>query len=411
MSSVKAQENNWTVVDSISLSGAQYLSHIAIQNEKAYVSRYPNLVTILDLNMKSEIANITFAPYTNCWTGYIAFYGDSAYATLYNLGSNGKLAVINTITNSVQSYVSVGPDPYGVATHNGRVYVTNYVDWADGDSSTVKVIDINTLQVIDTIEVGKLPYGIVIDSVTNKAYVSNQHSESNSVSVFNTITGDSIKTIPMYNQPRGMTITNGKVYVTNSVNPTSSPVKVIDINNDNVIQTIMVGRDAIGIASYGRNVFVANQSSYSISVIDTASNTVIATVPLGNAPYGIAVNSQTGKVYAAMQTNRQIKEIENTTVGISEKTNKLPNAFVLFENFPNPFNPTTVIGYQLTESSKVVLKIYNTLGQEIRLLVDEMKSKGNHTSVWDGKDNKGNMVSSGVYLYQLQAGQSWLTKK
>ena len=82
----------------------------------------------------------------------------------------------------------------------------------------------------------------------------------------------------------------------------------------------------------------------------------------------------------------------------------LPDRFVLDQNVPNPFNPATVIGYQLPEAGRVRLAIYNLLGQEVRVLVDERMEAGSFTATWDGADALGRRVASGVYLYRIQAG-------
>jgi len=82
----------------------------------------------------------------------------------------------------------------------------------------------------------------------------------------------------------------------------------------------------------------------------------------------------------------------------------VPEKYSLEQNYPNPFNPETEIRFQLPEASQVVVRIFNTLGQEIRTLTDREYESGFHTIRWDSKDNKGNAMSSGIYLYQLQTG-------
>jgi hypothetical protein len=83
-----------------------------------------------------------------------------------------------------------------------------------------------------------------------------------------------------------------------------------------------------------------------------------------------------------------------------------PSDFALFQNHPNPFNPSTEIRFQLPEAGHVIVRIFNALGQEIRRLADEQYGAGVHSVRWDGKDNAGNAVASGVYLYQLQVVDS-----
>ena len=89
----------------------------------------------------------------------------------------------------------------------------------------------------------------------------------------------------------------------------------------------------------------------------------------------------------------------------------VPGDFFLFQNHPNPFNPETEIRFQLPEASHVVIRIINTLGQEIRILAERQYETGYHNVRWDGKDNNGNLVSSGIYLYQLKAGAFSQIKK
>lgn len=85
--------------------------------------------------------------------------------------------------------------------------------------------------------------------------------------------------------------------------------------------------------------------------------------------------------------------------------------FGLYQNYPNPFNPSTAISYQLSAVSEVTLKIYDLLGREVATVVNGIGTPGKHTAVWDGKNDRGESVSSGIYLYQLRAGTSVVTRK
>ena len=88
-----------------------------------------------------------------------------------------------------------------------------------------------------------------------------------------------------------------------------------------------------------------------------------------------------------------------------ENGNAVPQTFALYQNYPNPFNPETSIRYQVPENTHVTLEIYNIQGQKIRHLVNEEKSAGYYTIVWDGKNDSNVGVSSGVYILQMKAGQ------
>lgn len=83
-----------------------------------------------------------------------------------------------------------------------------------------------------------------------------------------------------------------------------------------------------------------------------------------------------------------------------------PTEFALLQNFPNPFNPDTTIGYELAESADVTLQIYNVVGQVVRtLMAAEPRSVGRYQIRWDGMDDRGTPVSSGIYFYQISAGK------
>jgi len=84
---------------------------------------------------------------------------------------------------------------------------------------------------------------------------------------------------------------------------------------------------------------------------------------------------------------------------------------VLFDNYPNPFNPNTKITYVLPADSKVNLSVYNVLGQKVKTLLDEHQTAGEWSVIWDGKDSRGKRVSSGVYFYKLKADKFTQTKK
>lgn len=85
--------------------------------------------------------------------------------------------------------------------------------------------------------------------------------------------------------------------------------------------------------------------------------------------------------------------------------------FKLLQNTPNPFNPTTAIKYQLPQNSFVTIKIYDNLGREVATLINEERAAGSHIVYWNGKDNFGQTVSSGIYLYKLTAGNFTETRK
>jgi hypothetical protein len=89
----------------------------------------------------------------------------------------------------------------------------------------------------------------------------------------------------------------------------------------------------------------------------------------------------------------------------------IPGEFALHPNFPNPFNPTTMIAYDLPDASDVQLDIYDLMGRNINTVVNQNQSAGRHFVTWNANDYLGNQVSAGVYLYRLQAGNKIFTRK
>jgi hypothetical protein len=89
-----------------------------------------------------------------------------------------------------------------------------------------------------------------------------------------------------------------------------------------------------------------------------------------------------------------------------------PKSFALLQNYPNPFNPETYISLALPVASPVSLRIYNVAGQLVKTLVDgEEMSAGVHVVRWDGRNNNGEEVASGIYFYKMSAGEFHATKK
>ncbi|MEN8007837.1 MAG: FlgD immunoglobulin-like domain containing protein [Candidatus Krumholzibacteriota bacterium] len=89
----------------------------------------------------------------------------------------------------------------------------------------------------------------------------------------------------------------------------------------------------------------------------------------------------------------------------------LPAGIRLAEAVPNPFNPSTRLGFEIAEAGPVRLRIFDPAGRLVAVLVDESLAAGTHEAVWNGRDSRGRMASAGVYLYQLEAGGSATTRR
>jgi hypothetical protein len=114
--------------------------------------------------------------------------------------------------------------------------------------------------------------------------------------------------------------------------------------------------------------------------------------------------------------NFEIEDIQFSTkygsmMRVSVDESSMPRSFQLHQNYPNPFNPQTEISFNLPYNGEIKLSVFNILGQEVKLLVDGRLEAGHHAVVWDGRDNSGTSVSSGIYFYRLKAGEFMARKK
>lgn len=126
----------------------------------------------------------------------------------------------------------------------------------------------------------------------------------------------------------------------------------------------------------------------------------------GNRGVVYAGRSLTTNYYGLYFDNQQWTDIEDE---IAQEA--LPGEFSLSDNYPNPFNPETKIGYFVPRACRVRLEVFNLLGQKIRTLVNEHQTVGNREVSWDGRNQAGDQVASGVYFYKLNAEDFTQTKK
>jgi len=96
---------------------------------------------------------------------------------------------------------------------------------------------------------------------------------------------------------------------------------------------------------------------------------------------------------------------------IPDETMNTPDKFHLYQNYPNPFNPETTIKFQLSKTSDVTLRIFNINGQEIKTIVNKEYPPGNYSFIWDGTNNSGVKVSSGLYIYTIRTGTGFIQSK
>ncbi len=131
---------------------------------------------------------------------------------------------------------------------------------------------------------------------------------------------------------------------------------------------------------------------------------------------GSKSTSKTGAVdslrnYARLIRDRFGSNMNEIVVSIHDEPVHQRSSIAMLNNYPNPFNPATVIHYHLNLNSHVSLKIYNILGQEVCTLINGYEAAGYKQVMWDGKDDSGRAVCSGIYVSRLKAGKNVKTQK
>jgi hypothetical protein len=181
---------------------------------------------------------------------------------------------------------------------------------------------------------------------------------------------------------RSRCITGGTIAVKLAIPGTARIGDTLEVTIDSVIHTAVIGAN-------GR----ANLSTGGFSV---GTHTVELTDPDCFDPISVLCR-------AGLAKEGEFWE--------DEETLEAPTASILFDNYPNPFNPSTTFRYGLSEPGPVSLRIYNTLGQLVVTAVDAYQNEGYHEIFWDGRNDSGSPVASGIYIYRLTAGGFTATKR
>jgi fibronectin type 3 domain-containing protein len=165
--------------------------------------------------------------------------------------------------------------------------------------------------------------------------------------------------------------------------------------------SVIAGVRMTALDAQGRVVGIGNTDSHGAYILDAVAPGVVTVVAdregYDASQLSISVNAN---VYSMDNVNITLMPNSPTSVG---DPGVIPERFALDQNYPNPFNPDTKISYSLSAPSIVTLKVFNLLGQEVTTLVAGNSAAGTFQVVWNGKDNLGRSVSSGVYMYKLHA--------
>lgn len=192
-----------------------------------------------------------------------------------------------------------------------------------------------------------------------------------------------------------LSINNGLTWTAINNGLSNSVVSTLAVNNTNLFAGTYTYEGSAG-------VFFSSNNGSSWNNVSNGLKTSIAN-SLVISGTDLFVGTEEGGVW-----RRPLSEI---MTGIEDLQNNLLTSFLLHQNYPNPFNPTTTIEYQISKPSNVKINIYDITGRLIKELINDQKSIGKYSVVWNGKDNSGSTVASGNYFYQIISGDFAQVKK
>ena len=192
----------------------------------------------------------------------------------------------------------------------------------------------------------------------------------------------------------------GEIYVWDIINDST-------IANKNLFNKVTPYADGMKVDNSG-NLYCTGSGG--ISIFSPAGNFLakIATTTLTTENPSNCAWGDSDKKTLYITTNSNLLKIRLVSTGIEEHGNNLPDHFELYPNYPNPFNPTTAISYQISTACQVTLKVFNLLGKEIDTLVNEIKQPGVYNSQFSIHNFN---FPSGIYFYTLRAGNFSQTRK
>lgn len=184
--------------------------------------------------------------------------------------------------------------------------------------------------------------------------------------------------------------------------------------------TLQITRLNVNMPSDWSSSFCVGSSCYSpfvdtveVTLLPDSTTELILDVYTGSNPDVGTLDVKVENMANASDTLRKHFVVSTGPNAIHSRRVAVSGGFAIYQNYPNPFNPTTTIPFEvgLAGRQRTSLIIYNLLGQKVRILVNDYLAPGVHQVVWDGRNDRGEPVPSGLYFYRLQSGTHVLTGK
>lgn len=411
---VYPQQDRWSNFEIIELSGSP-LVFTAVREE--------NVVSVFDADSQRQLARIP----TGDQPIQVILSPDGERLFVSNLASR-DITVIQTSTFEVLERIEVDAEPLDLAlSPDGRfVYVAN------SGSGSLTTIDLET-GAVDRIALNSVldgPFGVVAVGSPPVIYYSDL-GRHQVVGV--RPDGSEIARLNLPNRPRSLAASpDGRWLYASSFG--SGNLSIIDVAQNQIAATVELsvsGTFAVAVSPDGSKVYLTAHLDNALLVVDAAERALINIIETGSDPRALSFSPDGKRLFVTHASSDEIAVIATATDQIlstyragsgprgiavapaplpqhSTAVNELParpSTFSLQPNFPNPFNAETQIVYTLPASIsgdlKLELAIYNATGQKVRTLTRGAQDAGTYRIAWDGKDDRGTDLASGVYMLTL----------
>ena len=192
-------------------------------------------------------------------------------------------------------------------------------------------------------------------------------------------------------------------------------VSVSDLSNVDEVGKIFTDGSFDGSATRDGDYVYVNSEEEGVRVIDVSDPANPVEVAFfDGAPIARGITARNGLAYVAERADGLSVYRNDLVTSVEDDPGLRPEQFVLQQNYPNPFNPSTKIEYTIPASvgqTAIRLEIYNVMGQKVRTLTNAKQSAGPHSIEWDGRNDNGAIVPSGIYVYRLTAGEQTSSRR
>ncbi|MFQ5500369.1 MAG: T9SS type A sorting domain-containing protein [Candidatus Zixiibacteriota bacterium] len=377
------------------------------KNGFLYVATERNGLHVYDVDDPKDPIQVGMAPLINQW-------GNSAF--MKDVYIKGDLALVSGHETFILNVSDpAAPDSLGVINTSASPYAMQIVD-------TLAYLAVNgPVWIVDIADPAN-PHILIkhnIGSTTTDLYVrDNMMYLANEDGFFIVDVSDPLNPVELGSflteeYAESIAIQDDLAYVSFSdFNP--SAIYFFDISDPEHPDTVSSISDAWGDLEIQDSMLYVNGASSKLSIFNVKDPAAPVLADSYETPgYRGRVFVRDDIVYLADVYSAMLLKTPygGVSTAVVEDRGVLPLRFDLSQNYPNPFNPSTVIDFDMPVRSRVTIDLFNTTGQKVRTLVDEIKPAGSYRVRWDGTNGNGVKVATGVYFYRLTVGDNSVTKK